>query len=225
VSIAVLGGTGNLGFALARRWALAGHHVIIGSRSAQNAIKAAAEIADEPRAAGRTVQVEGRENLAAAQACEVVALTVPFASQRDVLETVKAGLAGKLLIDATVPLLPPKVMRVQLPAEGAAALIAAGMVGEDVRVVSAFHNVAADALRADGEVDCDVLVFGDDKASRDQVIALAADAGLKAFHAGALANSAAAEALTSVLIFLNKQYGGHAGIRLTGLKPAADAAG
>ena len=216
--IAVLGGTGNLGFALARRWALAGRAVVIGSRSAESAAKAADAIRQDAQALGKAVDVRGDENAAAAAAAGLVVLTVPFASQRGVLEHVKDALQGKILIDATVPLMPPKVMRVQLPAEGSAAALAAGIVGEGVRVVSAFHNVPADAIRTDAEVNCDVLVFGDEKAAREEAIALARDAGLRAFHAGALVNSASAEALTSVLIFLNKQYGGHAGVRLTGLE-------
>jgi NADPH-dependent F420 reductase len=213
--IAVLGGTGNLGYALARRWALAGHSIVIGSREAAKAQEAAAGLAAEVAGKG---EVSGDENLAAATAADIVVLTVPFASQRPVLEHVKVGLAGKILIDTTVPLVPPKVARVQLPAEGSAAQIAAGIVGEGVRVVSAFHNVPADAIRQDQDVDCDVLVFGDDKAARAEAVALADAAGLRGFHAGSLANSASAEALTSVLIFLNKAYGGHAGIRLTGLE-------
>lgn len=211
--IAVLGGAGNLGFALARRWAKAGHSVVIGSRDPQKAADAAAGLGPGAR---------GASNLDAAKAAEVVVLTVPFASQAALLEEVRPALAGKVLIDTTVPLVPPKVARVQLPAEGSAAVLAAAIVGEDVKVVSAFHNVPADKLRNDEAVDCDVLVFGDDKASRQIAVDLAQAAELRAFHAGSLANSAAAEALTSVLIFLNKNYGGHGGIRLTGLTGTDD---
>jgi len=215
-SLAVLGGTGALGYALARRWAKSGRSIIIGSREAGKAIAAA----DEMRAELPNVDVKGLENREAAAAADVVVLTVPFASQSAVLEHVKSALAGKVLIDTTVPLVPPKVARVQLPAEGCAAAIAANIVGEGVRVVSAFHNVPADSVRQDMEVECDVLVFGDDKAAREEAVKLAEAAGLRGYHAGALANSAAAEALTSVLIFLNKNYGGHGGIRLTGLGEA-----
>lgn len=211
-TIAVLGGTGNLGYALARRWALAGRSVVIGSREAGKAVDAAKEIAAEG-----AKDVRGDENLAAAAAADIVVLTVPFANQSAVLEHVKSALKGKVLIDTTVPLVPPRVARVQLPPEGSAALKSAGIVGEEVRVVSAFHNVPADGLRQDGPLECDVLVFGDDKAAREDCVALAELGGMKAYHAGSLANSVAAEALTSVLIFLNKNYGGHAGIQLTGL--------
>lgn len=125
--------------------------------------------------------------------------------------------AGKIVVDTTVPLMPPRVMRVQLPAEGSAAVRAQGILGEAVKVVSAFHNVAAHKLATDEEVACDVLVFGDDKAARAQVIGLVQDCGLRGIHAGALVNSAAAEAFTSLLIFINKTYSvDGAGVRITG---------
>jgi len=134
-----------------------------------------------------------------------------------VLEDVREAVVGKLVVDTTVPLVPPKVARVQLPAEGCAALRAQAVLGAGAMLVSAFHNVAAHRLATDEPVECDVLVFGDDKAARARVIGLAADAGLRGWHGGALANSAAAEALTSVLIFLNKTYGiDGGGLRITG---------
>mgnify|MGYP006272261401 CR=1 FL=1 len=148
---------------------------------------------------------------------------MPFGSQEATLKDIAAGLTGKILVDTTVPLVPPKVMRVQLPPEGSAAVRAQKILGEGVRVVSAFHNVAAHKLATDVVVDCDVLVFGDDKAAREAVIRLVSACGLRGLHAGALVNSAAAEALTSILIFLNKQYAvDGAGVRITGdLKPPA----
>jgi NADPH-dependent F420 reductase len=125
--------------------------------------------------------------------------------------------AGKIVVDTTVPLVPPKVMRVQLPPEGSAAVRAQRLLGGGVTVVSAFHNVAAHKLATDEDIDCDVLVFGDDKAARAKVVSLANQAGLRGLHGGMLANSAAAEALTSVLIFINKTYSvDGAGIRITG---------
>lgn len=214
-AIAVLGGTGNLGYGLARRLALAGRHVIIGSRSAEKAEVAAAEIGVVVRERGGNASVRGADNLAASQAASIVVLTVPFASQADTLQQVKPALQGKILVDTTVPLVPPKVMRVQLPPQGSAARIAQQIVGDGVKVVSAFHNVAADLMRGDGDIECDVLVFGDSKDARGEVVALAKMAGMRAFHGGALDNSAAAEAMTSVLIFINKQYNCHAGIRIT----------
>ena len=213
-TISVIGGTGALGGGLARRWARAGYRIVIGSRKAEKAAEAAATLRSELE----NVDVDGLDNAAAAAAGDIVALTVPFAHQRPTLEAIRSSLPGKILIDTTVPLIPPKVARVQLPAEGCAALISQQIVGDDVTVVSAFQNVAADVLATDGELDCDVLVCGDKLAARETVIDLAEKAGMKAWHAGPLANSAASEALTSVLIFINRRHPDHhAGIRITGI--------
>ncbi|MFT3930130.1 MAG: NADPH-dependent F420 reductase [Spongiibacteraceae bacterium] len=216
--LAILGGTGDLGTGLARRWAQAGYTVVIGSRTADKAETAAAELKAlmQERGVG-AVDVRGTDNIAAAQAADIIALTVPFSHQASTLEQVKPALEGKILIDVTVPLVPPKVMRVQLPPEGSAGQIAQKILGEGVRVVSAFQNVPAANLQDGSALDCDVLVCGDDKEARAQVITLVAAAGMRGFHAGSIANAAAAEALTSLLIFINKQYNCHAGIRITGL--------
>ncbi|MEQ8263922.1 NADPH-dependent F420 reductase [Pseudohaliea sp.] len=219
--LAILGGTGDLGTGLARRWVQAGYHVVIGSRQAE---KAAAAVADlRAVMAERNIDVEAvdtveaAENLQAAEAADIVVLTVPFAHQASTLEQVKPALLGKILIDVTVPLVPPKVARVQLPSEGSAGQIAQNLLGEEVKVVSAFQNVAAHHLKEGHSFDCDVLVSGNSKEARQQVITLVEAAGLRGFHAGMISNAAAAEALTSVLITINKQYGAHAGIRITGL--------
>jgi NADPH-dependent F420 reductase len=210
--LAVIGGTGNLGLALARRWARAGYPVVIGSRDATKAAAAA-----EALSAEIGVIVHAGTNRRAAEIGKIVVVTVPFASQEGVLNDIRPVVAGKLVVDTTVPLMPPKVARVQLPAEGCAALIAQRLLGDDVTVVSAFHDVAAHKLAADEEVACDVLVFGDKKEARARVVALANAIGLRGIQAGSLANSAAAEALTSVLIFINKTYKvDGAGIRITG---------
>ena len=216
-TISIIGGTGALGTGLARRWARAGYRVVIGSRKAQKAVDSAAALNKElPEPS-----IEGLQNRAAAAAGDVVVLTVPFAHQRPTLEDIRAELSGKILVDTTVPLVPPKVARVQMPAEGCAALIAQQIVGENVTVVSAFQNVAADLMASDAEMACDVLVAGDKLAAREVVIQLAEQAKFNAWHAGPLANSAAMEALTSVLIFINKRYSGsHAGIRMTGISTA-----
>ena len=133
------------------------------------------------------------------------------------MRDIAPSVVGKIVVDTTVPLVPPKVMRVQLPPEGSAAVRAQNILGQGVRVTSAFHNVAAHKLATDATVECDVLVFGDEKAAREVVLGLVGLCGLRGLHAGALANSAAAEALTSVLIFLNKTYGvDGAGVRITG---------
>lgn len=207
-SVAVVGGTGKLGAAIARRLAKAGRTVVIGSRSAESARKVAAELG---------FGLTGATNADAAAACDIILVTVPFAAQETTLAEIARHVAGKIVVDTTVPLVPPKVMRVQLPAEGSAAARARALLGEGVTVVSAFHNVAAHKLATDEEVACDVLVFGDDKAARAEVVALAEAVGLRGLHGGALVNSAAAEALTSVLIFLNKTYRvDGAGIQITG---------
>ena len=215
--IAILGGTGNLGTGLARRWAQAGYRVIIGSRTQEKAEQAVAELKALMDERGvDAVQVEAMENLAAAEAADIAALTVPFAHHRSTLELVKPALQGKILIDVTVPLVPPKVARVQLPQEGSAGQIAQQILGDDVSVVSAFQNVAAVHLQEGSELDCDVLVCGDNKEARAAVIELVEAAGLRGFHAGSIANAAAVEAMTSLLIFINKQYKCHAGIKITG---------
>ena len=182
--------------------------MIIGSRAAESAQAKAAELGH-----GLT----GMDNVAAAAKGDVVIVTVPFAAQEATLKDIAPWVTGKIVVDTTVPLVPPKVMRVQLPPEGSAAVRAQAILGEGVRTVSAFHNVAAHKLAQDIDIGCDVLVFGDDKAARSLVVGLANAAGLRGIHGGALANSAAAEAMTSILIFLNKTYKvDGAGIRITG---------
>lgn len=211
-TIAVIGGTGQLGSALAWRLAKAGHAIIIGSRAAESASARAAELGHG---------IVGMANADAAREGAIVLVTVPFSAQAATLAEIKPHVAGKIVVDTTVPLVPPKVMRVQLPEEGSAAAFASKLLGEDVRLVAAFHNVAAHRLAEEGEVDCDILVFGDEKAARAEVVALADAVGLRGIHAGPLVNAAAAEAMTSLLIFINKNYKvDGAGIRITGeLKP------
>jgi NADPH-dependent F420 reductase len=204
MKIAVLGGTGKEGSGLAYRWALKGHAVTLGSRDAGKAQAAAAELNTLLAGKGMT---------------EVIVLAVPYAAQQPTALEVKDALAGKVLIDVTVPLMPPKVDRVQLPNGESAVVALQRVLGEGVKVVSAFQNVSATHLKdASHVVDCDVLVCGDDAAAREVAVGLAHDAGLRAWHAGVLANSIAAEALTSVLIALNKRYKVSAsGIRITGI--------
>ena len=212
--IAIVGGTGELGSAIARRLVKAGERVLIGSRDASKAAESASRLAAET---GRSVG--SGSNADVASQADIVMLTVPFASQEATLRDIASGVVGKIVVDTTVPLVPPKVMRVQLPPEGSAAVRAQKILGEGVKVVSAFHNVAAHKLATDAVVECDVLVFGDDKAARDSVVRLVGACGLRGLHAGALVNSAAAEALTSILIFINKQYAvDGAGVRITGIK-------
>jgi NADPH-dependent F420 reductase len=214
-TIGVLGGTGQEGSGLALRWAKAGHNVILGSRDPAKAATAAEQMNVEIGA----VRVSGTSNKKAAAAADVVVLTVPFSAQRVTVEEVRDELSGKLLVDATVPLVPPKVARVQLPPEGSAVAAIQRLLGESVRVVSAFQNVSAHQLKdSSHSVECDVLICGDDVAAREVVVGLAADIGLRGIHAGPIVNSAAAEALTSVLIAINMRYKSPgAGIRITGI--------
>ncbi|MCZ6830766.1 MAG: NADPH-dependent F420 reductase [Gammaproteobacteria bacterium] len=219
--LAILGGTGDLGTGLARCWAQAGYRVIIGSRTRDKAEAAAADLREVMAERGvAEVGVEAMENLEAASAADIITLTVPYSHQASTLERVKPALQGKILIDVTVPLVPPKVGRVQLPEQGSAGQIAQELLGEEVRVVSAFQNVAAHHLQEGHGLDCDVLVCGDSKQARAEVIKLVKAAGMRGFHAGLINNAAAAEALTSVLININRQYKCHAGITISGLGAA-----
>jgi 8-hydroxy-5-deazaflavin:NADPH oxidoreductase len=219
--IAVLGGTGAEGGGLALRFAKAGYTVVIGSRNADKAAQACAQMNTKlDRSA-----VTHDSCLGAAKAAQIVVLCVPYAVQRATVAEVRTALEGKILIDTTVPLVPPKVARVQLPEGGSAVAAIQATLGPGIKVVSAFQNVAAHHLQdLDHKMDCDVLVCGDDIAARETVIALAADIGLRGIHAGPIVNSAAAEALTSVLIAINSRYkiAGGAGIRITGLDATAD---
>lgn len=219
--IAIVGGTGDLGSGLAKRWARAGHEIVIGSRDAGRASEAAGRFNGE---AGTTA-ISGLENADAAAAGEIVVLTVPYANHAPTLAAIKDRVQGKIVVDVTVPLVPPKVRTVQLPDGGSCAKAAQDQLGDNVRVVSAFQNVAAAHLNdIDHAIDCDVLVCGNDPDAREVVVRLAGDAGMKAWHAGVIANSAIAEALTSALIFMNARYKiDGAGIRITGTPGSAAA--
>lgn len=214
MTIAVLGGTGKEGKGLAYRWAQAGYKVLIGSRSSERAVTAASEIMELLEGSSSVV---GTSNLEAAQLAEIVVITVPYSAHRETLESVKDALKGKLLIDVTVPLVPPKVTKVQMPAAGSAAQEAKEIVGEGVEVVAAFQNISHELLLTDEEVECDVLVTGTSKDARTEAIRLVEAAGLTGWDAGPIENSVVVEGLTSVLININKQYGStHAGIKITG---------
>lgn len=219
--VGVIGGTGKLGAALAKRWTMAGHEIMIGSRDGEKARAVADELGTET---GR--EIFSGTNAETAARASLLVVTVPFSAQADTLNEIREHVAGKIVVDATVPLNPPKVMRVQLPETGSAAMCALAILGGDVRLVSAFHSVAAHRLATDADIACDVMVFGDDKDAREEVVQLANDAGLRGIHAGALCNSVAAEALTSILIFVNKTYAvDGAGIQFTGdlIMPREDA--
>lgn len=218
-TIAIVGGTGALGYGLTLRWARAGFPVVIGSRDISKAADAAGRAND---LLDRDI-VRGASNVAAATAAEIVVLTVPFSHHAPTLTDLHDAVQGKIVIDVTVPLRPPQVRTVQLPEGGSVAKATQAAFGDGVRVVSAFQNVAAAHLKdLDHTIDCDVLVCGNDADAREQVIALAEAAGMTGWHAGRIENSAIAEALTSGLIFINGKYNiDGAGIRITGKSRAA----
>ncbi|MCW5668697.1 MAG: NADPH-dependent F420 reductase [Hydrogenophaga sp.] len=215
LTIAVLGGTGAEGSGLAYRWSRAGHAVVIGSRDADKARASAAELNTLAGASG----IQGMSNEEAVLAANIAVLTVPYAAQRPTVLPLREALRGKILVDVTVPLKPPKVDHVALPEGGSAVAALQVELGQEVRVVAGFQNVSAHHLKDPTHVvDCDVLICGDDRDACDEVVALASSAGLRAIHAGPVANAAAAEALTSLLIFINKRYKVKgAGVRITGL--------
>jgi NADPH-dependent F420 reductase len=211
VTIAIIGGTGDLGSGLARLWSQAGYPIVIGSRSADKAIATAATITGSGSVAGMSIA-------AAAAAADVIVLSVPHSNHDQVVREIAPFATGKIVIDAAVPLVPPKVFVVQLATGGSPAFVAQSILGPEVRVVAAFHNVGAKKLHAGERADCDVLVFGDDPAAREQVIQMACAIASRGVDGGCLANAVAAESLTSVLIAINRRYKiPGAGIRITGL--------
>jgi NADPH-dependent F420 reductase len=211
MKIAIVGGTGKEGSGLARRWQKAGHEVTIGSRDADRARARAAELG-----------VAGGGNLEAAEKAEVVVVAVPYGAHGDTITSIRPAVAGKVLIDITVPLAPPKVSRVQLPPGRAAALEAQALLGPGTPVAAALHHVSHTWLeKLDEEAHCDVLVVADDARARATTLKLVQDLGLRALDAGPLDNAIALESLTPVLIHLNKTYkSAGAGIVFTGLGPS-----
>ena len=214
--IAVLGGTGKEGKVLAYRWAKAGLEVVIGSRIIEKAQVAADDLNQKNNDA--KYMVKGMENLEAARWCDLAVLTVPFSAHLQMLESMKNSLNGKILIDVTVPLLPPKVTKVQMPPAGSAAQEAQNFLGESTQVVAAFQNISYERLLNDEEVDCDVIVCGTGKEARKVVIDLVEKPGMTGWDGGVIENSVVVECMTSILIGLNKQFEGHAaGIKITGI--------
>lgn len=216
LTLGILGGTGKEGSGLGSRWAHAGYDVIIGSRDAERARSAAEAINQQ---LGREGVVHGASNLEAAQLCDIAVLTVPYSAHRATLESVREALNGKILVDVTVPLNPAKRRTVNLPPGGSAGAEAQAALGDSVKVVSAFQNIGFGHLEdLSAPIDCDVLVSGDDKEAKGQVIALAEAIGMEAFDAGPIANAVVAEALVSALININVKFKiTSAGIRITGI--------
>lgn len=215
-TLGIVGGTGNEGKGLAFRWVQAGHDVIIGSRQYEKAQRAVEEVAALLEDAPGTLR--GMENSDAVAACDIAVITVPYAAHRPTLESLKDVLDGKLVVDVVVPIVPPKVTKVQMPEEGSVAQEAQAILGENCNVVDAFQNISHERLMGKGDVDCDVLVCGKGKAARQVVLELVADTGLKGWDAGPIENAVVVEGLTSILIGLNIQHHVHAsGIRITGI--------
>lgn len=215
LTIAVLGGTGKEGSGLATRWAKNGYRVIIGSRDAQ---RAAAHAAEKNQELGGDY-LTGMSNADAASEAHIVVLSVPYSAHQSTLEGVKEQVAGKIVIDITVPLQPPKVRTVHLPEGKSAALEAQELLGEGVKVVSAFHHLSHEQIiDVDHAIDCDVLICGNDADAKAAVIKLVEAVGTRGIDAGSLQNSIAVEALTSVLLYINRANGiKHSGIRITGI--------
>jgi NADPH-dependent F420 reductase len=212
-SLAILGGTGKEGSGLAWRWARAGYRVIIGSRSAERAAQAAADL--NQRAGTETIR--GLDNLSAVQAADLAVLTVPPEAQLATLEGVRAALAGKILVDATARV----DYRNPRPPEGkGSGRLAQDLLGSEVRVVAAFQNVPAHSLQqSEQELASDVLVCADDAEARQVVVRLAEAAGMRAFEAGTLDNGLIVEGLTALIIAMNKRYRSRTGgIRVSGIK-------
>lgn len=214
-TIAVLGGTGALGSGIAYRLARAGHRVIVGSRDAARAAEAAKGFNDR---VGRQAACEGALNRDAAAAADLVILAVPYSTHDALVGEIAGAVDGKIVVDTTVPLVPPKVSITHVLDTGSAAVRTQKALGDGARVVSALQNVAADKLASDEPVECDILVTSDDAEARAVVAGLVGEMGLRAIEAGPLANSIVAEALTSVLIGINRRLKvPGAGIRITGI--------
>ena len=214
-TIAILGGTGKEGSGLALRWAKAGYHIIIGSRSAERAQQAAVEI----NAQLGIDTARGMDNDSAVRAGDIAVLTVPAEAQMATLDGLKSALTGKILVDATarVDAKDPKP-----PTGKASARLAQDLLGAEVRVVAAFQNVPAHALKKlDLELASDVLVCGDDPDARAEVVKLAEAAGMQAYEAGGLDNGIVVEGLTALIINVNKRYKSKTGgIRVSGINKA-----
>ena len=215
--IAVIGGTGKEGKGLAFRWAKHGHQVVISSRLIEKAQSAADEV--NQLIGDNKNSVVGLENTQAADWCDIVVLTVPYAAHKPMLTALKEVITGKILIDVTVPLVPPKVNIVQLPEAGSAGKEAQEILGDETPVVMAFQNISYEHLTKNEEINCDVLVCGTSKKAREVVLDLVKDAGMVGWDAGPMANAVVVEGLTSVLIHINKVYGStDVGIKITGVE-------
>ena len=175
---------------------------MIGSRSPEKVISKIGEINKDLDVQNLKVQGIGQT----ARESELIFLTVPFLAHHKTVLEIKPFVQGKIVVDTTVPLVPPKVARVQLPDSGCVARMTQEILGNDVHVVSALHNVAATELAKSQTTDVEVMVFGNNKEARETVIQLISKISLKGWHCGSIDNAVVAESLTPVLIFMNKFY-------------------
>ena len=200
--IGIIGGSGSLGFALSNRLIKESFKVMIGSRSPEKVISKIGEIDKDLDVQNIKVQGIGQT----ARESELIFITVPFSAHHKTVLEIKPFVQGKIVVDTTVPLVPPKVARVQLPESGCVARMTQEILGNDVHVVSALHNVAATELAKSQTTDVEVMVFGNNKEARETVIQLISKISLKGWHCGSIDNAVVAESLTPVLIFMNKFY-------------------
>ncbi|MBI3734011.1 MAG: NADPH-dependent F420 reductase [Chloroflexi bacterium] len=218
--VAVIGGTGTQGSALAARFARAGVAVIIGSRDAARAESAAAQLAQ--RAQAGFDDVRGMSNRDAASNADIIVLSVPYAGTQAILEDIREAAQHKIVMNIASSLDPERKSRARVPTAGSITAEVQAFLGESVKVVAAFQNIAPQKLEPPtAAIDSDVLVCGADRETRRTIIELIQRMGLNAVDAGVLANAVAVETLTAVLIAINLRYKiTGAGIRITGL-PAA----
>jgi NADPH-dependent F420 reductase len=216
LTVAVIGGTGAEGSGLAMRWVRSGYRVVIGSRSPEKAQARTKELNEQ---LGESGFLTGDGNLQAAKEGDLVVLAVPYEAQREILESIRSALEGKILINVGVPINPDRPSQVRVPECGSASLEAQEQLGASVRVVSAFQNISAEYMNdPERPIDCDVLVCGDDAEAKVATMQLAESSGLVAYDAGPLRNSVVVEGLTAILLGINKRYHARlAGIRITGV--------
>jgi len=212
--IAIIGGTGKEGKGLAYKWSQADYEILIGSRTLEKA-QIAADLINQM--VGKN-NVTGLTNSDAVREADICVLTVPFSAHKDMLHQMKEDLKNKLLIDVTVPLVPPKLSVFQPPNAGSALLEAVEILDESTEVVDAFQNISYENLLSDQEISCDILVCGSKKEIRKLIIGLIESAGMTAWDAGPKENSVVVEGMTSILFGINKQHNTKsAGIKVTGV--------
>jgi len=229
--IAIIGGTGDLGFGLALRWARAGVEVIVGSRDQNRASEAAHRISETLKlhapAEAQRFSISGLGNAEAAAQASLLVLAVPISAQIDILKSIRGSLRGAILVDATVPLAaalggkPTRMLRLW---QGSAAAQTREFVPATTPVLAAFHNVSASVLQdLAATPDCDILVCGDDDLAKQTLFRFVKlIPGLRPVDAGPLEISSIVESLTALLISVNRRYRiHHSGIRITGLEDKA----